>query len=122
MFFYQIPFIPELLFKANDFSIFRQLFCAKPMGIINPNNMTPDDLEVFKYTFSQKGTYMYYLMFIYDSFTNSGTTKAAINYYRGLFIYQNNELFARITVPVLIVWGCQDGAIGEELADASQKY
>jgi pimeloyl-ACP methyl ester carboxylesterase len=29
---------------------------------------------------------------------------------------------ARITVPVLIVWGCQDKALGEELADASAKY
>jgi hypothetical protein len=56
MFFYQIPFIPELLFKSDDFAIFKQVFYTKPMGMINKNNMTPDDLEVFKYTFSQKGT------------------------------------------------------------------
>lgn len=28
---------------------------------------------------------------------------------------------ARVTVPVLIIWGCQDAALGEELADASVK-
>jgi len=105
MFFYQIPFIPELLFQANDFSLFKQAFSTKPMGMINTNNMTSDDLEVFKYTFSQKGT-----------------PTAAMNYYRALFRYQKDELLARITVPALIVWGCQDGAIGEELADASQNY
>ncbi len=54
IFFYQVPFIPELLIEADDFAILKQIFCAKPMGLIN-KNMTPDDLEVFKYTFSQKG-------------------------------------------------------------------
>jgi len=58
MFFYQVPFIPELLLQANDFAILKQIFCTKPMGLINQNNMTPDDLEVFKYTFSQKGKFI----------------------------------------------------------------
>jgi len=105
MFFYQIPFIPELLLQANDLGIFKRMFQEKPMGLINTNNMTSDELEVYKYTFSQKGT-----------------TTAALNYYRALFRYQKDELLARITVPVLIIWGCQDRALGEELADASQKY
>ena len=51
-----------------------------------------------------------------------GTPTAAINYYRALFRNQRDDLLKRITVPVLIVWGCQDGALGEELADASQNY
>ncbi len=55
-------------------------------------------------------------------FINLGTAKAAINYYRALFRNQKDELQAQITVPVLIVWGCQDGALGEELADGSLKY
>ncbi len=54
--------------------------------------------------------------------TKLGTAKAAINYYRAMFRNQKDELLAKITVPVLIVWGCQDGALGEELADASPKY
>lgn len=105
MFFYQVPIIPELLFESNDFELLERIFFTKQAGLINKNNMTLDDLEVFKYTFSQKGT-----------------AKAAINYYRALFRNQKDELQAQITVPVLIVWGCQDSAIGEELADASQKY
>jgi len=61
MFFYQIPFIPQLLIESNDFAIFKQIFYVKPMGMVNKNNMTLDDLEVFKYTFSQKGKWMNYL-------------------------------------------------------------
>jgi pimeloyl-ACP methyl ester carboxylesterase len=123
MFFYQVPIIPELLFEANDFVLFGQLFYAKPMGLINRNNMTSDELEVFKYTFSQKGKYRNYLIFIDDFFIiNSGTAKAAINYYRAIFRNQKDEFLARITVPVLIVWGCKDAALGEELADASLNY
>jgi len=123
MFFYQVPIIPELLFESNDFALFGQIFYTKPMGLINRNNMTSDELEVFKYTFSQKGNYRNYLIFInYLFIVNSGTAKAAINYYRAIFRNQKDELLAKITVPVLIVWGCKDAALGEELADASQNY
>lgn len=51
-----------------------------------------------------------------------GTPTAAINYYRALFRYPRKDLQKRITVPVLIVWGCKDGALGEELADGSLAY
>jgi len=47
---------------------------------------------------------------------------AAINYYRALFRYPSDKSLGRVTVPVLIVWGCQDKALGEELADGSLKY
>ncbi|CAF1441486.1 unnamed protein product [Adineta steineri] len=105
MFFYQVPFMPELLFQSNDLALFKQIFCTKPMGLINTNNMTSDDLEVFKYTFSQKGT-----------------PTAAINYYRAFFRHPRDDLEKKINVPVLIIWGCKDGALGEELADASKIY
>ncbi|CAF1022012.1 unnamed protein product [Rotaria sordida] len=105
MFFYQVPFIPELLLASDDFAILKKAFYTKPMSLINKHNMTADDLEVFTYTFSQKGT-----------------PKSAINYYRAIFRHQRDDLQVQVTVPVLIIWGCQDGALGEELADASQNY
>ena len=55
IFFYQIPFIPELLIQAADFALLRRAFLEKPMGLTNTKNMTEEDLEVFKYTFSQSG-------------------------------------------------------------------
>ncbi|CAF3273212.1 unnamed protein product [Rotaria socialis] len=105
IFFYQIPFIPELLFKSNDFQMLKTIFYTKPMGLVNQENVTEDDLEVFNYTFSQKGT-----------------PTAAINYYRALVRHTRYDLQKRIDVPVLIIWGCQDAALGEELADASTNY
>lgn len=51
-----------------------------------------------------------------------GTTNAAINYYRGLLRYRRDDSKSFIRLPVLIVWGCQDQALGEELADASAEY
>lgn len=105
IFFYQIPFIPELLVQANDFALLRRAFLEPPMGLANPKNMTNEDLDVFKYTFSQPGT-----------------ATAAINYYRALLRYRRDDSKSRINRPVLIVWGCQDKALGEELADASKSY
>jgi hypothetical protein len=58
MFFFQVPFIPELLFQSDDFAMLKNLFFTKPMGSINKNNTTLDDLEVFKYTVSQKGKFI----------------------------------------------------------------
>jgi len=51
-----------------------------------------------------------------------GSIKAAINYYRAFFRYQSDFSRAEITAPVLLLWGCLDRALGEEVADASQKY
>ena len=48
--------------------------------------------------------------------------KATINYYRALLQYQSDFSQAEIAAPVLVLWGCQDPALGEELADASRKY
>ena len=45
-----------------------------------------------------------------------------MNYYRALLRYQSDFSRAEISAPVLLLWGCQDPALGEELADASQKY
>lgn len=104
IFFYQTPYIPELFLQSNDFSLLKQVFKTKPMGLINSENMTSEDLDVFIYTFAQPGT-----------------ANAAVNYYRALLRYPNDQLLSTVTVPVLIIWGCKDGAIGEELADASAK-
>jgi len=105
MFFYQSPFLPEMLFQSDDFGIFQELFHKKPLGMVNKDFITDDDIEVYKYTFSQKGT-----------------TKAAINYYRALFQFQSDFSRAEVSAPVLLIWGCKDRFAGEEWADISQKY
>ena len=51
-----------------------------------------------------------------------GTVKAAVNYYRALLRYPRDDLPSQISRPVLLIWGCQDAALGEPLADASGLY
>lgn len=105
MFFNQTPFFPELLFQADDFNFVKEIHQNKPHGLINSKNFTDDDLNVFKYTFSQ-----------------DGAPKAAINYYRAML--QNPQSFSQteLSTPVLLLWAFQDQIFGEELADASSKY
>jgi pimeloyl-ACP methyl ester carboxylesterase len=61
-------------------------------------------------------------IFIFDFYYDTGTPTAAMNYYRSIFRHRRDDLQKRVTVPVLMIWGCQDAALGEELADASQNY
>lgn len=51
-----------------------------------------------------------------------GTANGAINYYRALLRYPNQEVLGRVTVPTVIIWGCRDMALGEALADASARF
>lgn len=48
--FFQMPVLPELLFKANDLAFFFKLWDNK----FN-ESFTKDDLEAYKYVFQQKG-------------------------------------------------------------------
>jgi len=105
MYFFQCPFIPELLLKSDDYAIFKMSFLKKPMGLVNTKNMEQEDIEVFRYTFAQEGT-----------------PKAALNYYRAMFRYQTDLSRSQVTAPTLLLWGVNDGALGEELADASANF
>lgn len=53
MFFSQLPYIPEMSLKANDFSILKHIFHGKPLGLLNKENLTDEDIDVYKYTLSQ---------------------------------------------------------------------
>lgn len=55
MFFYQTPFLPEKMLQADDFAFFTRLFQKKSSGTDNQEFVTNDDIEVYKYTFSQEG-------------------------------------------------------------------
>ena len=69
-----------------------------------------------KVNISKKNFYSFHL------YIRVGTTKAAINYYRALLRYPSDFSRTEILAPVLVLWGCQDVGLGEELADACQKY
>jgi hypothetical protein len=53
MFFFQLPYLPELSLSSFDFRGFRRLFRGKKPK--SPQTVTDEDIEAFKYTFSKPG-------------------------------------------------------------------
>jgi hypothetical protein len=53
MFFFQSPYLPELLISSRDFHSIERSFRARESGIRNVQNFTDDDLEAWKYVFAQ---------------------------------------------------------------------
>lgn len=64
--FFQMPVLPELVLMADDFATFDMMHRAMVKN--QSNNFTDEDLEAYKYTFSQPGA-----------------LTAGINYYRANF-------------------------------------
>eukprot|EP00080_Pristionchus_pacificus_P022279 PDM82299.1 ceeh-1 [Pristionchus pacificus] len=106
MFFYQNPWLPEAIIAADDFKMFDACFWSKAIGLRNRDNFTEEDMEAWKYTFSQKDA-----------------LNGPINFYRAAFQYPDTKaVTAKCTVKTLIVWGDNDGALLKEGAEESLKW
>jgi len=55
VFFFQVPYVPELIFSWNDFKVFERLFSANSQQGMVSDNMTDKDVEAYKYAFSKPG-------------------------------------------------------------------
>jgi hypothetical protein len=55
MFFFQLPYLPELSLSSFDFRGFRRLFRGRKPKF--PLTVTDEDIEAFKYNFSKPGEY-----------------------------------------------------------------
>jgi pimeloyl-ACP methyl ester carboxylesterase len=103
IFFFQVPFLPEMLLQFDDFKAIETAFAALKN---NPNIFTEADLNFYK-----------------DAFAKRGALTAAINYYRNFF---QPELLSRkwsiLEIPTLMIWGEQDKALGKELSYGTEQY
>ncbi len=100
VFFFNLPFLPELRLRSNDLRAF-DIFFKKVA-----NN---EEIEAYKYYFSR---------------TNA--LNGPINYYRALQRGYGNDFFnkvksKRITSPTLVLWGKDDLALTSSLAHDSCK-
>lgn len=87
-------------------------FKGKRMGVKRPNaTMSPLDVMVMKHAFSQPGV-----------------ATAAINYYRSNMFRTRKSpsleraLTQKLPMPVLVIWGAGDEALGLELLDGLDRY
>ncbi|USP39293.1 alpha/beta fold hydrolase [Acinetobacter sp. XS-4] len=93
---FQLPIIPEFMFKRTKF-----------LGhyFLRNSGMTPEQLSTFDKDFIQEN--------------RLGT---AINWYRSMLISSPLSLFKKVDVPTLFVWGSEDIAVSKKSADLNKNF
>lgn len=105
MFFFQIPWLPELGIRVNASRFVEQAF----RGMAIRKEAFPDE-ELKKYA---------------AAIRMPGVATAAINYYRAAFretVRKGERQFAKISCPTLLIWGEEDIALGKELTYDMEPY
>lgn len=101
MFLFQLPWIPEALFRKNNFELMR----SSVQG------------TALKGTFSDAQMQEYI-----EYWDKPGVLTSIINWYRAAFREQPKPRLASVPVPVTIIWGRKDSFLDEELAEMSREY
>jgi pimeloyl-ACP methyl ester carboxylesterase len=102
IFFFQLPFLPQRIVGTARF--FRGLF---------------DKMSTRKDAFSEVDVATYVA-----AYNQPGTVRATIAYYRAAFraIFTGAKDLPPITMPVMMLWGEQDKALGKELTYRTKDY
>jgi pimeloyl-ACP methyl ester carboxylesterase len=99
IFFFQLPWLPEALIRANQWRGAKQSLLSSS----RPGTFSQEELAGYVAAWSQPGAFT-----------------AMINWYRAMFRTKIKPLPSkRITVPTLLIWGAQDFALGREMAQPS---
>jgi pimeloyl-ACP methyl ester carboxylesterase len=107
IFMFQCPYLPEILFKTQDYHFLSRMLRTPPVGIVNAQNFTDEDLEAWKYVFSKP-------------YALTGP----INYYRASVRRMGTEhLPPGVVQPrTLIIFGEKDAAIDVQAIELSLTY
>lgn len=101
MFFFQIPFLPEMVFSASNF----RWGIGPLVGSSRPGTFTEEDLARYRAAWSQRGA-----------------VSAMINWYRAAFRYRPSFPDRTVRLPTRILWGQGDAFLQFEMAEASLCY
>jgi epoxide hydrolase 4 len=105
VFFFQIPWLPEVAVRAGNFASLRAIFRNDP---VRPGVFSSQDVE----------RYM-------EAISRPGALTAAMNYYRALFRQTPAQVrgqVRRVEIPVLVIWGERDRYLGAELAEPDRNW
>jgi pimeloyl-ACP methyl ester carboxylesterase len=114
MYFFQIPFLPEMMFAAEDYKIVDQMLLEPPMGLQRPGIVTQEYFDAYK-----------------KEIARPGALKASINYYRAMMLEtaygvgdeETRAVMNRpVQVPTLVIWADLDVALGMQLLKGIEKY
>jgi pimeloyl-ACP methyl ester carboxylesterase len=99
VFFFQIPWLPEEVIRAGNFTLLRSVLRRDP---VRPGALTAEDIERYR-----------------EAMARPGVLTATLNYYRALLRHPRDTqaLLERIEAPVLVIWGEKDRALSRWLAD-----
>jgi len=108
IYFFQLPFLPELVLRGNDLAFLEKVFRTGEKG---KDAFSDEDIEAFKYTFSKPGAFT-----------------PPVNYYRSIGLatpqpdMSKSGSIPMIKAPTLIIWGTNDTALSTSLASLSAAY
>ena len=105
IFFFQIPFLPEFIFRANNYQAIASAFTDMA---IDKSAFTPEDLAAFR-----------------AAAAKPGALTAMINYYRANLKIPLDNLaqdWDILDIPTLMIWGEEDTALGKELTYGTDAY
>ncbi|CAH1786974.1 unnamed protein product [Owenia fusiformis] len=109
MFFFSLPWFPEWVFLSGDLKMIENTFRGKTMGAKRAGSFSDDDIEAFKYMYSQPGAVTCAMNYIRAGLKGGMGSKA-------------DRPRGPIETPVLLLWGTEDGALESEMAELSGKY
>jgi epoxide hydrolase 4 len=106
MFFFQLPFLPEAMIRANDYAFVDQVFRGTA---IDRSRFSDQDIAQLK-----------------AAIARPGRITAALNYYREMFRQGGRGMFhgtgMRVSAPTLMIWGEEDLALGKELTYGTERF
>lgn len=101
MFFFQLPWFPELAFSAFNF----RLGVRSLVHSSRPGTFSPEDLAQYRSAWSQPGA-----------------LTSMINWYRAAFRHRSKFPDSTVHVPTRILWGQRDAFLLSEMAHDSLRY
>jgi pimeloyl-ACP methyl ester carboxylesterase len=104
IFFFQLPYLPELLFRWNNYQAIASAFTKMA---IDKSAFTEEDIQAYK-----------------KAAAKPGALTAMINYYR-CFVQQgfiSRKSWNKLDISTLMIWGENDTALGKELTYGTSDY
>lgn len=105
MFFNQLPWLPEVLLRANDYGFLDRGLRG---WAVHKERFTPEDLAVYR-----------------DNIRQPGALTAMLNYYRAMpwsISLLQTRGQKKVKAPTLMIWGEQDRALGRELTHGTESF
>ncbi|GBF79338.1 alpha/beta fold hydrolase [Aphanothece sacrum] len=104
IFWFQIPYLPERSLQANNYQSIANIF---QKTAIDKTAFSQKDLDAYK-----------------KAAAKPGALTAMLNYYRNIFkcLLKSPKEWQKISLPILMIWGENDTALGKELTYGTEEY